>query len=432
MILIYTPHPNPRLTYITRFLFTSILGVPVSVTANVEEFKQYPLPKINYSNELLDGITIYPVSLLFEKDIHDLSPECTIFNGFPALFPLQQTSSLPFDPFAASFFMVSRYEEYLPNPIDQYNRVIPTNTVAFKNHFLEIPLVDHWALMLRQLIDSNYPDFQFPNRRYSFIPTIDVDIAYAYKYRGIYRTIGATLKSLLKGDIKDNRRRFQILFQKKSDPYDTFDLLNNWHQQHNLTPRFFFQVGRYGKYDKNLPATHFAMQHLIKQTSEYCSVGVHPSYQSNYRPDRIKEEIDTLSKITAMPIIRSRQHFLMLRFPETYQRLIKLGITEDYTMGYAQLPGFRAGTCTPFHFYDLTSETETSLMVYPFQVMDGTLNQYLKLSPLEAIERIRQLNSAVRKVNGTFISLWHNQSIGEVRNWKNWREVYKALLQISS
>jgi hypothetical protein len=432
MVLIYSPHQSPRLTYIARFLFTSILGVPVSVTSNLKEYRQYNLPRINYSNGNLDGITIRPHPLLFEQGVEKLVPQFDSFQGIPVLFPIQSPSDLPFDPFASAFFMISRYEEYRIESTDEHNRILPTHSVAYKHNFLEIPVVDHWALILRKLIESHYLDFQFSERKYRFIPTIDVDIAFAYKYRGFFRTVGAILKSVFTNDLKDNKRRFQTLFLRQPDPYNTFSLLDDWHSHLNLIPRFFFLVGHYGRFDKNIPPFHPAIRRLIKQTSELYPVGVHPSYQSNYKMRGLRHEIDTLRKITGTAITRSRQHFLILKFPDTYQQLIKSGITEDYTMGYAHLPGFRAGTCTPFPFFDLTTETETSLVIYPFQVMDGTLNQYLKLSPLEAIEYIRRLNSEVRKVNGTFISLWHNESLGEIHNWKNWREVYEALIKIAS
>jgi len=432
MILIYSPQTSPRLAYTAKFLFSTILGIPASFTSNTEEYSQYTLPKINYSNENLDGITLLPHSLLFEDTIKSFVPEFFKFNDFPTLFPVSNESALPFDPFAATFFMISRYEEYLKQPVDQHHRTIPNHTLAYKNNFLEIPVVDSWALMLRRLIEKKYPNFMFPEREYRFIPTIDVDVAYAYRCRGLLRTVGASLKSLLKQNWKDNKRRFQTLFFNQTDPFDTFSLLSDWHDHHNLKPVFFFLVGQYGQYDKNLPASNVAIKHLIRDISEKYTVGIHPSYRSNYLPIRVTKEIERLHKITGTTISRSRQHFLMLQFPHTYQQLISSGISKDYTMGYASMPGFRAGTCTPFPFYDLSKELETSLTIYPFQIMDGTLNQYLKLSPLEAVERISRLNAEVRKVNGTFITLWHNESLGEMRHWKNWREVYEALIKIAS
>jgi hypothetical protein len=327
--------------------------------------------------------------------------------------------------------MISRYEEYQGLLTDEHNRTLPSQTTAYKHNFLALPVVDHWALMIQELIKKNYPGYKFPQREYRFTPTIDVDIAFAYRYRGIMRTTGATLKSFLKQNWKDNQRRFETLILRQPDPFDTFSLLNHWHKQYGLNPIFFFLVGHYGKYDKNISASYSAMKRLIRQISENYKIGVHPSYQSNYTTQRLLKEIGTLQKITGNTVSRSRQHFLMLRFPDTYQQLIRLGITEDYSMGFASAPGFRAGTCTPFSFYDLSKETETPLVVYPFQVMDGTLNQYQKLTPLEAIESISCLNTEVRKVNGTFISLWHNESLSEMRHWKNWREVYEALIKIA-
>lgn len=431
MILVYAPQITPRLEYIAKLLFTSILEVPVSFTSNQEEYKNYTSPKINYSNESLSGITMYPHILIFEKGIRPITPQVSSFNGIPVLFPVSDKSSLPFDLFAASFYMTSRYEEYLNPQTDQHHRTMPTHTTAFKYNFLEIPVVDHWAMMLRDIISTMYPEFRFPQRKYRFTPTIDVDVAFAYRHRGLIRTAGASVKSLIKQNWRDNQRRFRTLMLNQPDPYDTFPLLNNWHEQHHLNPVFFFLVGNYGKYDKNLSASHPVVKHVIQDINRMYAVGIHPSYQSNQARQQLQKEIETLQKITGKVVTRSRQHFLMLQFPQTYQQLIKQGISEDYTMGYASLPGFRAGTCTPFPFYDLSQEKETNLTIYPFQVMDGTLNQYLKLSPLEAIERISRLNAEVRKVNGTFISLWHNESLSEMRHWKNWREVYEALIKIA-
>jgi hypothetical protein len=125
----------------------------------------------------------------------------------------------------------------------------------------------------------------------------------------------------------------------------------------------------------------------------------------------------------------SRQHYLMLSFPHTYQQLQKLGIREDYSMGYAANSGFRAGTFTPFRFYDLTTECETTLVIHPFAVMDVTLRHYLKLTPDDALERIKQLIDKVRKVDGTFTSLWHNESLSEHGVWKGWRGIFEGMVE---
>ena len=429
MILIYTTKITPRISFISKFLFSEILNIPCRITSGMDDFKVYKGPKLNYSNEKSEGLLIKPASFLFETGISSFVPEVGLFQGMPVLFPVSDKLSLPFDIFAASFYMITRYEEYLPQPMDIHRRVLPSESIAYKNGFLNKPVVDQWAMWLRKIVEENYPEFYFPHREYQFIPTVDVDIAYAYRHRGFLRTMGAASKSVIKGNWRDFIHRFQTLFLHQPDPYDTFELFRSWFTEFNLTPKYFFLVGKYGRYDKNIAPTHTAMKDLMVKTHNKYEVGVHPSYKSNTNPEVLHSEINKLKQILNDDVKISRQHFLKLQFPETYQQLIANGITEDYSMGYASLPGFRAGTCTPFPFYDLTSENETSLQIYPFQVMDGTLNNYMKLSPDEALVECKKLIDEVKKVNGTFISLWHNESLSEMREWKQWRTVYYKLLE---
>jgi hypothetical protein len=128
-------------------------------------------------------------------------------------------------------------------------------------------------------------------------------------------------------------------------------------------------------------------------------------------------------------ITKSRQHFLKLDLPTTYRNLINLDIRDDYTMGYALLPGFRASICDPFPFYDLDLESETKLIIHPFTVMDGTLRDYMNLGIEEAISSIHKLIDEVKAVEGTFISLWHNESLSDQQRWKGWRNVYESMIR---
>jgi hypothetical protein len=429
-VLIYCTHISQRLQYISHFLFTKILGVPVQYTHNREEFVASNDLKINYSDEKLDAISILPHGLLSETEIRQFEPLAGEYNGTATIFA--NTSNIPFDPLAAAFFMVSRYEEYWPQPTDHHHRFISNYATAFKHDFLHIPVVDRWAFMLRDLLTARYPHYPFRERAYEFIPTVDVDIAYAYRYRNLYRTLGATARAIVEFRKEELVRQFKVLVLRERDPYDTFFYLHKWHDQYNLKPLFFFLVGKYGKFDKNISPKRKAIRNLIRDIHERYAVGIHPSYRSNKHPWQLKNEIKTLEDIVGHPVTLSRQHFLKLRLPYTYQQLIANGISDDYSMGFASHAGFRAGTCTPFPFYDLSAEKETSLIVHPFQVMDGTLHQYRSLSPLEAIEQISQLINEVRKVNGTFISLWHNTTLSELHQWKDWREVYQAVVEIAA
>ena len=98
-------------------------------------------------------------------------------------------------------------------------------------------------------------------------------------------------------------------------------------------------------------------------------------------------------------------------------------------MGYASQVGFRAGTSLPFYFYDLDMEVQTQLMLHPFAVMDGTLNEYMELPVDDAQYLIKEIMDRVREVNGTFISLWHNETVSDNRHWQNWKQVFEYTIK---
>ena len=430
MILIYTKQTSSRLDYILNFIFKDIYGVDYKLTTNKDEFVSSDIAKINYSEESIDGsIQIIPINLLFETNILQKKIEVTEWDGQKVFFQSSGNSEIPFDLLAASFYLISRYEEYLPFSADQHGRFEANQSLAGKNDFLHDPAVDQWVCKLGKILTEKFPDFKPCERKFKFISTIDVDNAYAYLYKGTVRTIGAAMRDLFKLDFNENIKRFQALTGEK-DPFDTYGYLDALHKQYNISPLWFFLVGNYNTYDKNLPLDNEAFQELIKEVCAVSEIGIHPSYESNESFDQLKKEFDYLSGVTGKPLTKSRQHYLKLLFSETYQNLLKLGIKEDYTLGYASDVGFRAGTCTPFQFYDLYNEKATDLRIYPFYVMDVTLNQYLKLNVDEAVELITEIINKVKQVNGTFISLWHNESLSDHGNWKGWEPVYKQMLEI--
>ena len=430
MILIYTHKTSQRLNYILEFLFNDIQGVEFKIVTDKNEFVSSDFPKINYTTDPLEGcIQIIPTDLLFESNILQKKIEVSNWGNQKVFFQTSTNSDIPFDLFAAGFYLISRYEEYLPFSADQHGRFEANQSLAGKNGFLYDPVVDQWACKLAGLLKEKFPGFETCKREFKYISTIDIDNAYAYLYKGTVRTIGAAMRDLFKLDFNENIKRFQALTGEK-DPFDTYGYLDALHKQYGIEPLWFFLVGNYNTYDKNLPLDNEAFQELIKEISDKAEIAIHPSYESNEDFNQLKKEFDYLSGISKKPITKSRQHYLKLLFTETYQNLLKLGIKEDYTLGYATDVGFRAGTCTPFNFYDLYNEKEADLKIYPFQVMDITLNQYLKLSVDEAIDRIEEIIQKVKQVNGTFISLWHNESLSDHGHWKGWEPVYKKMLEI--
>ena len=233
-------------------------------------------------------------------------------------------------------------------------------------------------------------------------------------------------------DFSEVRKRRAVLAEKEKDPYDTYEYIDSVVKNNTDKFKFFFLLGDYGKYDKNVSFKNSSFCELIQKISSKYDIGVHPSFQTGSKNGAKKtiKELKRLQKITGVQITKSRQHFLRLKFPDTYRQLLNAGILEDYTMGYADQTGFRAGICTPFNFYDLEKETTTNLVVLPFQIMDITLRDYMKLSPDEAFQEIEKIMMVVKQVNGTFVSIWHNETITDSGDWKGYREVFEKMNQL--
>jgi hypothetical protein len=333
---------------------------------------------------------------------------------------------MPFDVFAASFYLVTRYEEYLPQIRDQFDRFTASESLAFQQKFLKKPLINIWANEIAEIVKTHYPEFVFPEQQFNYISTIDIDNAYAYKHKGILRIVAGLLYALVNGN--DFKQRLKVLFNITHDPYDTYNEQFEIHKKYNVKPIYFFLLGDYGVNDKNITVKNKKFQSLIKSLADYYEVGIHPSYASNNDVNILAKEINRLKNMTHRDVKKSRQHFLKLTLPLTYRNLIDNDIFEDFTMGYSGQVGFRASICSPFYFYDLDTESQTDLKIFPFAVMEATLKYYLKMNPEEAIKEITELMETVKSVNGTFVSVWHNESLSDQGIWEGWKDVYVKML----
>jgi hypothetical protein len=283
-----------------------------------------------------------------------------------------------------------------------------------------------------KILQEKFPNYTYKKRTYKFISTIDIDNACAYKHKSLIRSVGGFFTDLIHLKLSEVWSRLIVLLNLKNDPFDTFPKLLRLKKDMNVHTIFFFLIGNYTSFDTNVSASKKKFRLLIKDIVDYASVGLHPSYYSSQDAVMIKKEKERLEDITNMPVQRTRQHYLRFNLPETYQILIDLEIEEDYSMGYASHVGFRASTCTPFYFYDLDFEIQTPLKIFPFALMDTTLNDYMKLTPKQSLGKIKELKEAVKAVNGTFITLFHNESLSDYLRWKGWKRLYESMLKIAT
>ncbi|MGY5355483.1 polysaccharide deacetylase family protein [Wenyingzhuangia sp. IMCC45467] len=424
MIIIYSDIITSRLIYTLNVLFKYVLGVDYKLTNKLYEFKKSSLPKINYSSKIIEkSLQIIPSKLLFEKGIKNQNIELEWRNHVPYFFKTK--GDFLFDIFASTFYMVSRYEEYLPFQSDVHGRFKAEDSLSFKNNFLKKPVVNLWSLELQNQLLTLFPALSFSKKKTSYLNTLDIDIAYAYKAKGTIRFLGGFFKAMMKREIAEIQERKQYL-RSKTDPFDTYSFIAD--SSKGVKTKYFFLLGDRAKHDVNIHHKRKGLKKLILKLNEQHSIGIHPSYQSNKKPELLSKEVKRLENILRTKVTSSRQHFLKMSLPFTYENLISQKITKDYTMGFASQIGFRAGICNVYPFYNLEKEEQRPLWIVPFQVMDGTLNKYLNLTPEQAVVELKNLINEVNNVNGLFVSLWHNSSLGETTIWKGWKKVYKEML----
>lgn len=422
MILIYTHYISTRLQYICKFIFDEQLGISHSITIDSESFINHQGPKINYSDlKTDDAFTIKNHHLLFETGIQKQDTGCFESNGYKAFFK-SNDSDLSFDIFSASFYLLSRYEEYLPHDLDMYGRFAHENSLAFKEGFLHTPLVNIWILDFGTALKKKYPALYFKFQTFNFKPTYDIDIAYSYKYKGLLRNLGGFFKS-------PSMERLAVLSRLKTDPFDSYDYLHQLHKKSGLTPIYFFLVATsVSLYDKNISPYSNAMWQLIKRHAKKYTIGLHPSWKSNDNISIIKREKKILETAAVVPVKNSRQHYIKFRLPETFENLIESGIDNEYSMGYGSINGFRASVASSFFWYDLKNEKITALQLHPFCFMDANSFYEQKLSATQAYDEIFHYQQICKKVNGTFISIFHNNFLGTDKQFTGWKEMYTKFI----
>ena len=431
MLLVYTHKITPRLNYIFKQICTRILGIPVSFITTVEEFIAHDSLKMSYSTQQLGNeFHIKSNLLLFEQGLADIDIHIQEWDDVKCFFYNGDKSSIPFDIFAASFYLLSRYEEYLPHVKDEYGRFTANDSLAFKHQFLHKPVVDIWAYKFKKALNVKYPDYKFDERKYKVAPIIDVPMAFYFRHKGLMRTIGGTLNDVFRLKFKQLYQRYLVLLHFKRDPYDTFKWIINMQKRNENKFLVFFLIGDYTTYDKNISINKKAFVTLIKSIADYCKVGLKASYFALENFEVLKSEKLSMESTINTSLISCRNSFSKLNLPNSYRNLIDLEIKEDYTMGYVNHIGFRASTCTPFLFYDLDYEVQTPLMINSYHMLDYTLLNHVSL--LDKKQTMEKVINEVKKVNGTFTPVFHNYSFSDNNRWNGFRELFTMALNIEN
>lgn len=427
LMLIYIEKITPRSDYIFHFLVEKILGINYRCCTDSSQFLQAEnCFKLNYSSRSLPSdLQIIPHNLLFESDITSQAIQISTWKELPIFFR-NTISVVPFDIISASFYLLVRYEEYLPYHADDFGRFPHKEAIAFQASFLNLPLIDLWMLELRAIMLNIQPKLIFLKPVFSFTPTYDIDIAYSYRGKGFWRNLFGAVNDTLHFKIRSVHERLKVLRGQLIDPYDAYPSLDELHKKYRLKPIYFFLVGDGGKLDRNLPVDSSSMQSLIANTKSKYEVGVHPSANSHKNLGILQREV---ARVTSN---KSRFHYIKYTLPQSYRNLIQCGITDDYSMGYGSINGFRASTSYPFKWFDVEKNEATDLLIHSFCYMECNSRFEQKDTAEEAFQELVALYHEVKKVNGNFIMIWHNFSLGSDTPWNGWKEMYeKALIEIA-
>lgn len=431
MVLILVPEITPRLQYVCSFIFDQVIRIPFKLTTDQKEFSDSNLPKIVYGKSPeKNSLFLCNNHLLFESNIDKQDIEFKLWDKTPIFFSVEQ-GDLPFDFFSATFYLISRYEEYIAKGRDRHNRFKSEDSISFKGGFLDRPIINIWTEKFKSILLNKFPSLSFPEPHYSFTPTVDIDNAYAYKYKGVWRATMGLMEKLVQFKFKKLAERISVHTGKERDPYDTYEKLDRIHRTYKLRPLFFFLLGDYGKFDRNISHQNKHLIHLIQALDKNAEVGIHPSYKSNENFNQLQKEKSRLENILNRKISISRQHYIKLELPTTYRNLIALGIKDDYSMGFPSKIGFRAGTGTPFYFFDLEKNISTDLKIHPFVMMDSTLKYYLRFRSREVIPYMEPIVEELKRVGGEFVFVFHNESLGETKMWKNWGDIYEKVIRLA-
>jgi len=427
MLLIYTHQITTRIKYTANQVFNSILGITLELTTDQNYFITYQGPKLSYTKHpIADEFFVKSHELLFEQGINDHTIKVFEWNNLPCFFQTSELAKVPFDFLAASFYLLSRYEEYLPHLKDEHGRFPGSESVAFQHNFLKRPIVDLWAYAFLNELINVFPNLERKKRTYSYQPLIDVSSSHKYKYKGFIRSFSGFFMDIFGLKFGQVVQRTLVVLNLMKDPYDNFDFLKSIHQSLGIKPYIFFLFGTYSTFDKNIAPYRRSFQHLIKSVADDAIVGVELSYESFASIHRMKSEWMNLSSVIHRQIKSVRMRFNRIEIPNTYSDFSDLGIRRDYSMGYTHYPGFRAGTCTSFNFYDIHLELMHPVRIYPFAIQDYSLIK--EKSILDCLKRMKELNDEVREVAGEFRVLFSYELLGSSGRL-NWKHLYKKQLE---
>lgn len=348
---------------------------------------------------------------------------------------------IDYDILGLTYWMLNRIEEIGRTGVDNHGRFPATASHAYKHNYLERPIVDEWLYVLGQVMRMTWPQIELRQHTFSMKVSHDVDSPSLYSFKPWHSIARMMAGHALKR--RDMKAFVQAPWVKlttskqlhRQDPHNTFDWLMDVSEQHSLTSAFYFICGRTdaskdADYDPEHPAIRELMCRIHRRGHE---IGLHPSYNTYQRSEAVVVEAQRLRKVAAEEGINQeewggRMHYLRWEHPTTLHSWELAGMSYDSTLSYADLPGFRCGTCFEYPAFDPVTGTMLKLRIRPLITMECTVmsERYMGLGTGErALAKFNQLKDACAAVGGCFTLLWHNSQFVTVAE----RELYELVIE---
>lgn len=419
MLLAYVETITPRLQYIFRFIGHELFESGFNITTDKNYYRAAFGPKLNYSSQEIEENEYFIKShtLLFEEGLREQDLECFELNYHRAFFVTAGDHT--FDIFAASFFLISRYEEWLHNADSGGKPFKAEQSLAFRESFLNFPLVNTWIHEFRVALERKFSEMVFHRKGFRQILTYDINQAYYLKFSAQKQVWSRMLGNLLKGNFRQAQAESRILNGKAEDPYDFFERLDGLHLYCRIKPYFFFNVSQQYINDNK------GLQQEISRLVEYYASNFNVGVLWNSRSADDKEWMEV---VTEKELQSARHPYYDRATIAYFRKLLKAGVHEDFSMAYESVNGFRASVCSTFYWYDFENETETDLKIHPVCFRDrSAINSGLNAA--KAYQQLMGYYNHVKKLNGLLVTSWNNETLGNDPAQNDWKAMFELFMK---
>ncbi len=411
-------YQSQRQSYIFDLIFKQLIGIDYTLVD-----VNFSKPCLVYSSNVKKAHFVAH-NYLYSNTIEQPKVENVAYKGRFFPFKVAETSFLPFDPFATCFYFVTRHEELNALDQDEHGRYLPSASWLQKNNWLQEPIVNYIAEEILIWIEIEFDLKLQKLKKYTVLPTIDIDNPYAFAGRGLSFS-SSLLKSLLSLNVKELLYKVKSIVNPSVDPFNTHKKIIQLLNDTNCICTVFLLMKTKGKNAVNTQST--LRKNSIFYSNTSFQLGIHPSYKAD--SEAFESERLLLEKNLQRKVDCSRHHFLSIDMHKDLLSIYKQGIKHEHSMGYAKENGFRAGICQNYLWFDISTNQITDLMIHPFFFMDSTYIFHKKSTPEEALTQIKEIRDVVQKYQGDLSFIFHNESLSNYGVYKGWGSFLEKTLK---